>query len=123
MPDHAPRGRLEREHLRARGDQVHHAVDDDGRSLQVLRVVAGLKDPRRRDALDVGRVDLIERAIAPGELRAAVVRPIRAGRSRVLRIQTRAGQEEKQRSHGVHNRTKTERCEVGRTPEPRQGLR
>ena len=84
MPDLAAGGGVEREDARAGGDDVHHAVDHDGRGLQVLGVVAGLKHPGGREDFDVGGVDLIERAVAPGELRAAVVRPVGARGSGIL---------------------------------------
>src|SRR5262249_17861913 len=50
-----------------RGRDVDDAVDDDGSRLQSHLVVAGLEDPGRGELLHVGSVDLVERAIAPGE--------------------------------------------------------
>ena len=79
MPDQIAGSGVEREHLKVRRDDVHNAVQHDGRGEQPLAVVARLKNPGRLQAADVAGVDLIERAIAPGEIRAAVARPVGAG--------------------------------------------
>ena len=45
LPDEAAGGGIEGEDLAVRRRDVHHAVDHDGRGLQVVAVIAGLKNP------------------------------------------------------------------------------
>ena len=49
VPEHAASGRIESEHLDAGRDQVHDAIDDDGRGLKIFRVIAGLELPDRHE--------------------------------------------------------------------------
>src|ERR1700730_17597229 len=85
MPDHTPGGPVERENLKLRRNQVDDAIHNDRRCLEVVGIVAGLEDPGRDELLDVRGIDLIERAIAPGELSAAVRGPVGASGSGFLR--------------------------------------
>ena len=55
VPQHVAGGRIEREHLDARRDQVHDAIHDDGRGLQILGVVAGLEHPDGHEIFHVAR--------------------------------------------------------------------
>src|SRR5262249_39590687 len=80
-------------------------IDHDGRGLQVLGVIAGLENPSGREGLDVGRVDLVERAVAPGELRATVMRPVRTGSAYVLGVGERGRKKQEHNSHGDHDRS------------------
>jgi len=84
LPDHASLGRVERENARAGGDEVQDAIGHDRCGAKVLRIIAGLENPRREQILDVRSVDLVERAIAPGELGATVVGPVCAGDAGIL---------------------------------------
>ena len=87
-------GRVERVHAAARVGGVHHAVDDDGRRLIADAVDdAVLKQPARRERLDVAGVDLIERREAGAREVEVVQRPVdvlrRSLRRRSLRIRLR----------------------------------
>ena len=85
LPDHTPRGRVERENLKLRCNQVHDAIHNDRRCLEVIGVVASLEDPGRQELLHVRGIDLIERAVAPGELSAAVMGPVGISSTSFLR--------------------------------------
>ena len=87
VPDQTARGGLEREHLGARRDQIHDTINNDRRGVQVLGIVAGLKDPRGSKIFHVARVDLIQSAIPPRKQRATVGKPVGAGRAAILSIE------------------------------------
>ena len=89
LPDHAATRGVKRGDLGARRDEVHDAIDNDRRGVQVFGVVAGLEDPGRDEILDIGGVDLIESAVAPGEMGAAIVRPVGVRRAAVLGVEWR----------------------------------
>jgi hypothetical protein len=81
LPEERATGRIEREHLVMRGDEIHHAIDDQRRGLKAIGGITGLEDPGGGEARDARGVDVIERAVTPGRLRAAIVGPIGAGGS------------------------------------------
>ena len=103
LPDHAAGGRIERVDLSARRDEVHHTINNDGRGVEILRVVACLKDPGREEIPDVGGIDLIESTVAPRELRAAVVQPVGARRAVVLRVKRQCHKQDQKESHKGHS--------------------
>ena len=104
LPQQVAGGGVECENLDARRDQVHDAVDNNRRGLQVLCVVASLEHPHRDEILHIAGVHLIERAVPPRELRAAVMRPIgmcRTVGARSLRTRCRKREQHQQKSHSV----------------------
>ena len=105
VPDFAPRRGVQREHVCPGRDQVHHAAHYDGRRLQVLRVVARLEHPDRRQGLDVGGVDLIQGAVPPRELGSPIVRPIGPRGPGILRQRQRRRNREQDQgeSHCDHD--------------------
>src|SRR5262249_47815760 len=87
LPDHTSGSSVEREDLGTRRNQIHDSIHNDRRGVQILGVVAGLKDPRRGEVLHIASVDLIQSAVPPRELRPAIMRPVGARRSIVLGVQ------------------------------------
>jgi hypothetical protein len=85
MPDHTTRSPVEGENLKLRRNQVHDASHNDRRCLEVIGVVASLEDPGREELLHVRGIDLIKRAVAPGELSAAVMGPVGVSSTSLLR--------------------------------------
>ena len=67
--------RVERDHLVARRRDEHHAVVDDRRRLVAVGDAGG-DHPRRLQPRDVGRRDLIERAVAPAVVGAPDHQPV-----------------------------------------------
>ena len=74
-PDDVAGLRVQREHLRLRRGDEHHAVVHDRRRLMALRH-AGRDVPDGLEALDVAGRDLVERAVAPACVVAAVHEPV-----------------------------------------------
>src|SRR5262249_53599186 len=66
---------------------------------QVFGIISGLKQPGRREILYVTRVDLIESTVAPGELRAAVMRPIGPRSAIFLSINGKSHKQNQEESH------------------------
>ena len=78
-PDLAPGAGVDRPRRVVRPGDVHHAVEDDRRRLE-LAELRGLERPLRRQLADVGRGDLGQRAVALAAVVAAVVEPRRRDR-------------------------------------------
>src|SRR5262249_19220421 len=87
LPDHTAGSGIEREDLGTRRNQIHDAIDDDGRGVKIPGVVAGLKDPGWDGFFHVARVDLIQSAVPPRELRPAIMGPVGARWSVLLGVQ------------------------------------
>ena len=74
-PHQVARSGIDRQHLVAGGGDEHDSVVHDRRSL-VATASAGRERPNRNQLRDVGRVDLIERAVPPPAVVAAIGQPV-----------------------------------------------
>src|SRR5882672_754331 len=76
MPDFAPRARVYGPHVVGKSE-VEQAVDLDRRALDAAGAEAGVRpvDPGQAQRIDVGGIDLLERAVAASRVVAVVCRP------------------------------------------------
>src|SRR5262249_46535736 len=95
LPQHSAGGAIERKYPAIRGRDVEDAIDSNRSGLQAVFVIAGLEDPGGRELLHVGAIDLIEGAVRHRGVRAAVSRPIRAGRG-VIGADRQAGKKQQE---------------------------
>ena len=74
------------------------------------RIIPGLKDPGGRQAFDIRGVDLLQRAVTPGELCAAIMRPVIARRRGIL-CQRRGNRKQDQgETHGDYHNEISRAC-------------
>ncbi len=113
-PQHVAVARIDREQLVQRRRHEHDAVVDDRRCLMPLGD-AGVHGPYRPQLVDIARVDLIERAIAPAVVSAAEHQPVAVfgrnqtlvGHRRVIRYPLRDGKAGQQPACAGNDQRKT----------------
>src|SRR5215831_11311695 len=90
---------VERKYPAVGSGEIEHATGNDRRGLKAVLIIAGLKNPDRRKFLDVAAVHLRQRAVSPGAIGTAIMRPVIFGGARLGTKRRGSGEKEKRLFH------------------------